>query len=76
MVSTIYIGVTLFFFGTLLIWGLLKLAPWSAPLSAMAGFALLVLGAYEGSPRTMGFGAGLFAFSAAIFVIGGGMNGR
>lgn len=76
MVSTIYAAVALFFLGTFVLWILLKIAPWSAPLSAMAGFGLFVLGAYTNNSRMMGFGAGLFAFSVIVFVAGGGMNGR
>jgi len=56
--------------GTL--WLMVQLAKWSAPLSGVAGLALGVTGVYVGHPGLMGWGFGLFGFSALLFVIGGG----
>ena len=57
-----------------LVWVLLKMARWSAPLSGTVG--LLILGASVAveSTRGMGFGAGLFVFSAISLVAGGSME--
>ena len=59
------------------IYVLLKLSAWgAAPLAGTLGVVILVLATHLASPRGMLFGAGLFAFSAALFVLGGGMRDR
>ena len=57
-------------------WVLLKMARWSAPVSAAVGFLIAWCGAYLESFRAFGFGGGLLFFSIVLFVIGGGMRGR
>lgn len=53
-------------------WLMIQAARWTAPLSAAAGFIILVIGVYSHSLRAMGFGVGLFVFSAILFAKGGG----
>lgn len=57
-------------------WVAVRLAPWSAPISGCVGLLVALLGVFGGSLRVMGFGAGLFVFSAVLFVLGGGMENR
>lgn len=45
-------------------------AKWTAPLSGAAGFFITIMGLYGHSLRMMGFGAGLFVFSAFLFIKG------
>lgn len=59
-----------------LIWLSLKLAPWAAPLAGVLGLAVGIGSTLVGYPEGMRWGYGLFGFTAAVFVLGGGMRGR
>jgi hypothetical protein len=61
-------------FVTGVLWLMVQLAKWSAPLSGVAGLALGVTGVYVALPGLMSWGFGLFGFSALLFVFGGGMK--
>ena len=72
----IFFGTLAAFIGTTICWLLLKMAPWSAPVSGLVGFLIFMGSLHADSYRGMGFGGGLFAFSALLFVLGGGLEGR
>lgn len=56
-------------------WLLLRMARFSAPVSAAVGVLIVFVAVHVGSLRALGFGVGLFAFSTLLFVIGGGAHG-
>jgi hypothetical protein len=59
-----------------LIWLMVKLAKWSAPVTALIGLAIVSVGVTAQNFGLMKFGGGLFAFSAILFILGGGMRDR
>jgi xanthosine utilization system XapX-like protein len=59
-----------------LIWLMVKLAKWSAPVTALIGLAIVSVGVTAQNFGLMKFGSGLFAFSAILFILGGGMRDR
>lgn len=69
--SIVVVGVVVIPFG----WLLLRMARFSAPVSAAVGFLIVFVAVYVGSPRALGFGIGLFSFSTLLFVLGGGARG-
>lgn len=72
----------LYFIGICLIvgvmWVCMKLMPWSGPLAAAAGFGIFVLSVYQTPTdgKMMGFGFGLFCFSALLFTLSNANNNR
>lgn len=57
-------------------WVAVRLAPWAAPIPGVLGLVLALAGVSAGSARLGLYGGGLFAFSAVMFCLGGGMRDR
>ena len=64
------------FFIVPVLWVMFKMAKWSAPLSFIAGLAVLVIGTHLDKIRMMTFGVGLMVFSALLFTANGASRGR
>lgn len=59
-----------------IVWIALKVAPWSAPITALVGLVITWAGCNTRADSAALFGGGLFLFSSVLFVLGGGMRGR
>lgn len=72
----------LYFIGLVVIcgigWVCMKVMPWSGPLAACAGLALVVVSAYQDptNVRLMAYGGGLFGFSTLLFIFSSAGSSR
>jgi hypothetical protein len=59
-----------------LVWVMIRIAKFSAPITACLGLTLLCVGVPSQHWELTKFAAGLFVFSSVLFILGGGMKGR